>query len=83
MTHTIWKCLWYSWETGYIGKANHVCFDKVMNDLPSNLIPPNQHDLEHVEQGDKFPFKPINPVKPNKVDVDKEFKYFVYLFSKI
>ena len=48
-----------------------------MNDLPSNLVPPNQRDLERVEQGDKF------PAEPDKVDVDKEFKFFVYPFSKM
>ena len=62
---------------GYIGKTNHVCFDEGMNDLPSNLIPPNQRDLERVEQGNKF------PAKPDEVDVDKEFKFFVYPFSKM
>ena len=48
-----------------------------MNDLPSNLVPPDQRDLECVEQGDKF------PTEPNEVDVNKEYKFFVYLFSKI
>ena len=46
-----------------------------MNDLPSNLVPPNQRDLERVEQGDKFPAEPDN--------VDKDFKFFVYPFSKM
>ena len=46
-------------------------FDEGMNDLPSNLIPPNQCDLERVEQGNKF------PAKPNEVYIDKEFKFFV------
>ena len=46
-----------------------------MNDLPSNLVPPNQRDLERVEQGDKF------LAEPDEVDVDKEFKFFVYRFS--
>ena len=48
-----------------------------MNDLPSNSIPPNQRDLERVEQGDKF------PAKPGEIDVDKEFKFFVCPFSKM
>ena len=48
-----------------------------MNGLPSNLVPPNQRNLERVEQGDKF------PAEPNQVDVDKEFKCFVYSFSKM
>ena len=48
-----------------------------MNDLPSSLVPPNQLDLERVEQGDKF------PAEPEEVDVDKEFKFFVYPFSKM
>lgn len=48
-----------------------------MNDLPSNLVPPNQRDLEQIEQGDKF------PAEPDEADADKEFKLFVYLFSKM
>ena len=48
-----------------------------MNDLPSNLVPPNQRDLERIEQGDKF------PAKPDEVNVDKEFKFFVYPFFKM
>ena len=48
-----------------------------MNDLPSNLVPPNQRDLERIEQGDKF------PAEPDEVDADKEFKFFVYPFSKM
>ena len=48
-----------------------------MNDLPSSLVLPNQRDLERVEQGDKF------PAEPDEVDVDKEFKFFFYIFSKI
>ena len=48
-----------------------------MNDLPSNLVPPNQRDLERVEQRDKF------PAEPEEVDVDKEFKFFLYPFSKM
>ena len=52
-------------------------FDKGMNDLPSDLIFPNQRNFERVEQGNKF------SVEPEKVDVDKEFKFFVYPFSKM
>ena len=48
-----------------------------MNDLPSNLVPPNQRDLERIEQGDKF------PAEPDEADADKEFKFFVYPFSKM
>ena len=48
-----------------------------MNDLPSNLVSSNQHDLERVEQGNKF------PAEPDEVDADKEFKFFVYPFSKM
>ena len=69
--------LWYNCETGKIGTTNHVHFDEDMNDLPSNSIPSNQRDLERVEQGNKF------PAKPNEVDVDKEFKFFVYPFFKM
>ena len=75
--HTTRNCLWYNCETGYIGKANHMRFVEGMNDLPSNLIPLNQCDLECVEQGNKC------PAKPDKVDVGKEFKCFVYPFIKI
>ena len=42
-----------------------------MNDLLSNLVPPNQRDLERVEQGDKF------SAESDEVDVDKGFKFFV------
>ena len=48
-----------------------------MNDLPSNLVPPNQRDLERIEQGNKF------PAEPDEVDTDKEFKFFVYPFFKM
>ena len=37
----------------------------------------NQRDIEHVEQGDKF------TAEADEVDVDKEFKFFVYPFSKM
>ena len=36
-----------------------------------------QRDLELVEQGNKF------PAEPDEVDADKEFKFFVYPFSKM
>ena len=48
-----------------------------MNNLPSNLVTPNQRDLERVEQGNKF------PAEPDEVDADKEFKFFIYSFSKM
>ena len=44
-----WLC--NNYETGNIGKANHVRFDEGMNNLPANLIPLNQLDLKHVENG--------------------------------
>ena len=75
--HTTQNCLWYNCETSYIGKASHVRFDEGMDDLPSNLISLNQHHLERVEQGDKF------PAEPNEVDVDKEVKIFVYPVAKM
>ena len=75
--HTTQNCLRYNCETGNIGKANYVCFDEGMHDLPANLIPPNKHDLGYVEQGDKF------PAKLNEVDVDKEFEFLVYPFTKM
>ena len=77
LPHITRNCLWYNCEIGYISKANHVRFDKGMNDLPSNLISSNQPYLECVEQGDK------SPADPDKIVVDKEFKFFVYPFSKI
>ena len=48
-----------------------------MNNLPANLIPPNQRDLERIEQGNKF------PAKAEEVDIDKEFNFFVYPFAKM
>ena len=73
--HTTRNCLWYNRETCYIGKGNHLRFDESINDLPSNLTPPNQRGLERVIHDNKF------PTKPDKNDVDKEFKFFVYPFS--
>ena len=52
---TVQNILWYNCVTGKIGPTNHVKFDEGMNDLPFNLLPPNQRDLEPVKQGDKFP----------------------------
>ena len=63
--HTTQNCLGYNCNTGKIGKASHVRFDEGMNDLLSNLIPPKQHDLEHVEKCIKF------PVEANEDNVDK------------
>ena len=42
-------------------------FDEGMNDLPMNLIPSNQRDIERVEQGNKF------PVEPNEVMSSKKW----------
>ena len=42
--------LWYNFETGCIGKANCVQFDKGMNDQLSTLILQNRPDLEQVDQ---------------------------------
>ena len=48
-----------------------------MNNLPSNLVNPNQRYLERAEKGDKF------PAMSDELDVNKEFKCFVYPFSKM
>ena len=52
-------------------------FDEGMNELPHNLIPPNQRDLEQAEQGVKF------PAEPTEVDTDNEFQFFVYPFAQM
>ena len=37
-----------------------------MNNLPFNLLPPNQRDLERAKQGDKF------SAEPEEVDVEDD-----------
>ena len=69
--------LWYNCDTGHIGPANHAYFDKDMNNLPLNFIPPNQSDLEESEQSEKFPAEPI------EVDTQNELLFFVYAFTKM
>ena len=69
--------LWYNCETGNVGPASHVTFDEGMNDLPFKMLPPNQHDLERAELGDKF------PAKPDEVDVEEELQFYVYPFAKM
>ena len=63
---TVCNIFWYNCETGNIGPANHVTFDKGMNDLIFKMLSPNQRDLEHAERGDKF------PVEPKEVNVADE-----------
>ena len=48
-----------------------------MNDLPFNLLPSNQRDLERAKQGDKF------PAEPEEVDVEDELQFYVYPFAKM
>ena len=48
-----------------------------MNDLPFELLPPNQNDLERAEQGDKF------PVEPDEVDTQDKLQFYVYPFAKM
>ena len=69
--------LWYNYETGNIRPANHVTFNKCMNDLPFKMLPPNQRDLERAEQGNKF------PTEPDKVSVEDELQFYVYPFEKM
>ena len=69
--------LWYNCETGKIGDANHATFDEGMNDLPFNMLPPNQRALERAELGDKF------PAEPEEVNVGEELKFYIYPFTKM
>ena len=69
--------LWCNCETGHIGPANHVKFDKGMNDLPFNNLSPNQRDLERTELGDKF------PAKPEEVEFADKLQFYVYPFAKM
>ena len=48
-----------------------------MNDLPFKNLPPNQRDLEHAEQGTKF------PARPDEVDVEDKLQFYVYPFAKM
>ena len=48
-----------------------------MNDLPYKNLPPNQRDLEHAEQGKKF------PAEPEEVDIEDKLQFHVYLFAKM
>lgn len=75
--YTTCNILWYNCDTGYISLVSHVYFDKEMKDLPYNIIPPNQHDLERVKWGDVF------PVELTEVDTDEVFKFFVYPFVNV
>ena len=74
---TVRNILWYNCETGNIGPANHITFDKGMNDLPFKMLPPNQRNLERAEQGNKC------PAKPKEVDVADELQFYVYPFAKM
>lgn len=51
-----------------------------MNDLPLNLIPHNQRNLERVEQGESFSTE-VDEV--DAVDTDKVFQFYVYPFTKM
>ena len=55
--HTARNIKWYDFNTGYIGTVSCACFDEGVNDLSFDVIPPNQLDLERVEQGEAFPAK--------------------------
>ena len=48
-----------------------------MNNLPRELIPPNQRDLEHAEQGEVF------PAEPDEVNANGIVRFYVYPFAKI
>ena len=48
-----------------------------MNDLPFNMLPPNQRALERAELGDKF------PAKHEEVNVEEELKLYIYPFAKM
>ena len=59
-----------------IGTA-YVFFDKGMNNLPFDLILPNQNDLERAKQDEVF------PAKPDEVEADKILQFYVYPFTKM
>ena len=42
-----------------------------------DAIPPNQQDLEYVEQGEAF------PVEVDKVNAEKEIQFYAYSFAKM
>ena len=75
--HTKQNILWYNYDTGSNGGANHVTFDEGMNDLPFNNLPPNQRDLERAELGDKF------SAEPDEVDVANKLHFYLYPFAKM
>ena len=75
--HTMRNIKWYNYDTGKIGTVNHVRFDEGMNNLPFDLIPPSQRDLELVEQGKLF----LSEV--DEVDTGIVFQFYVDSFTKM
>ena len=54
LPHTTKNILWYDVETHRVKIAFHARFDKGMNDLPAELIPPNVQHLQRVRDGLPF-----------------------------
>jgi hypothetical protein len=55
LPNTTKNIVWYDPETNRVKTAKHARFDEGMNDLPTDLIPPNVVHLQRVQNGEALP----------------------------